>query len=188
MLLVLGGVLAAVSTQLSTYTVLHRAQEVFAFGGTLWRTSAAPTTGRDLNPLLSVGTWVVITVVVMVVAGLLALRRDRVAPTARVVVLVAAAAFLGVVTAYAVGVLREEEMINAYEQASSVPYVYRLDPGLYLLFAAAVVGLAGAVLAQRPRPAVAEPDEDAVVVHQLVDDDTPPFGIAMPVAEEPRRD
>ena len=185
-LVVLGGVLAAISTQLSMYTVLHRAQEVFAFGGTLWRSSTGPLAERELNPMMDVGTWIVITVAVLVVAGLLALRRDRVAPPARVVALVAGAAFPGIVTAYAVGVLREEEMINAYEQVSSMPYVYRFDAGLYLLFAAAVLGLAGAVLAQRPRPAVPEPDEDAVVVHQFVDDDTPPFGIAMPVAGEPR--
>jgi len=52
-------------------------------------------------------------------------------------------------------------------------------PGFYVLSAAAVVALVGAVLAQRAHQVV-QPDEEAVVVHQFMDDDTPPFGIAMP--------
>jgi hypothetical protein len=84
--------------------------------------------------------------------------------------------------------LRDQEVMNAYNAALAPLYAYHFNSGLYLLIAAAVLGLAGAVLAQRPRPAVPEPDEESVVVHRMMDDDTPPFGIAVPVTGEPRNE
>ncbi|KOV81511.1 hypothetical protein [Nocardia sp. NRRL S-836] len=49
--------------------------------------------------------------------------------------------------------------------------------------------IAAVVLVHRPRQPVGEPEEEAVVVHRFVDDDTPPFGIVVPVeVGEHRRD
>ena len=187
-LLVLAGVLAGVGNLLPMYTAMHTSPvEAFAFSGGLWEHAVVTSpTGGGVNPLLNVGAPVLFTAVVTVVAGLLALRRDRVAPPARVVALGAASAFLGVVLAYTVSVLRDEEMINAFDAGLSPSFDFHFNTGLYLLALAAVLGLAGAVLAQRPRPALPEPDENAVVVHQVMDDDTPPFGIAIGVRAEKR--
>ncbi len=188
LLLVLAGVLAGISNLLPMYTAMHTSPvEAFAFNGSLWEpTSAVPPSELDVNPLLNVGALVLFTAVVTVAAGLLALRRDRIAPPARVVALGAAAAFLGVVVAYTVSVLRDEEMMKAFDGGALPSNEYHFNSGFYLLVVAAVLGLAGAVLVQRPRPAVPEPDEEAVVVHRMMDDDTPPFGIAIPVTGEPR--
>ncbi|KOV81510.1 hypothetical protein ADL03_29380 [Nocardia sp. NRRL S-836] len=186
----LAGVLAGVSNLLPMYTVMHTSPvDAFAWDGSLWvPSSATPAAERDVSPLLNAGTPVLVTLVVAVVAGLLALRRDRIAPPARVVALAAAAAFLGAVVAYGVGVLRDEEMVNAFDAGATPPFAYHFNSGFYLLVAAAVLALTGAVLVQRPRPAAPEPDDDAVVVHQMTDDDTPPFGLAIPMTGEPRGD
>ncbi len=60
------------------------------------------------------------------------------------------------------------------------------SPGLYLLTAAAIIGLIGAALAQHAQPVPQSEPGDEAVVHQFTDDDTPPFGIAMSQEEEAR--
>ncbi|MEU7478089.1 hypothetical protein AB0A63_19040 [Lentzea sp. NPDC042327] len=187
LLLVLCGVLVGVGNQLPMYTAMHTSPvDSFAFSGSLWEGSVPLPDGHEISPLLNVGAPVLFTAALTVVAGLLALRRGRGVQPARVVALAAAAAFLGVVVAYGVGVLREEEMNNAFEAATG--FAYHFDSGFHLLVLAAAAGLVGAVLAQRPRPRTEPPADDAVVVHQFTDDDTPPFGIAFPTTGEARGD
>jgi len=74
-----------------------------------------------------------------------------------------------------VGMLHEEELMTSVYEIPGHAYRMTYLPGLYLLVAGAVIGLIGATLAQRRQP-----------VH---DDDTPPFGIALPIeAGEHQRD
>jgi hypothetical protein len=92
----------------------------------------------------------------------------------------------GIVFAYVLQVQREQEIMASWPvEPGQQPQLSFLG-GTYLLGAAAIVALAGAVLVQREQQAGEEElDEEAVVVHQLdADDDTPPFGIAIPGEEQ----
>lgn len=191
-LLVLGAGLAAVASFSETYRTFYP-----GFGGpeqtfttTLWVVVAEPPTGGPDSAYNAAGWPVLLAAVVMVVAAVL-LVRERTAFVGAPVAMGVAGVLAGVVLLYVLQVRRERAVMESWPvQDSERPELSFLG-GTYLLVGAAVVGLAGAVLAQRRRPVVqvVEQDEEAVVVHQLgSDDDTPPFGIAILGEQEQQRE
>jgi hypothetical protein len=71
------------------------------------------------------------------------------------------------------------------------PFTFTVEPGLWTLFVAAPIALAGGLLVQdwSPRPPEHEHEPDAVVIYQLPDDaQTPPLGFPQPadLTVEPR--
>lgn len=187
-LVALGGVLTAVGTGLDMYRVVQKmTPEVWEFTTSLWGTKSTTSGYMQVDTLVSDALPVLFSAVLMVVAVVLTLRGGKVAPAARLCVLGAAGALFGVVVSFVVGVLQENEIRAAYASRSPYTAEMTLLPGFYLLAAAAVIALVGAVLVQRLEPAVElqeEDDEEAVVVHQFMDDDdTPPFGLAIPLDE-----
>jgi hypothetical protein len=96
----------------------------------------------------------------------------------------------GVLFLFVVQVWELQELIESQPPRGTSKDELLYHGGFYLLVVAAVAGLVGAGLAQwrSPEPVVEEDDEgDGVVVHQLgADDDTPPFGIAIPGDDEQR--
>ncbi|ANZ38786.1 hypothetical protein BBK82_24705 [Lentzea guizhouensis] len=180
--MLLGGLLAVVSSLLDMRVAVHDDRDFDRrYVTTLFGTKSEASGLPYVEGLYNQGFAVLLTVAVMVVAAVLAGRGVR---AARVATLAAASVFAGVVVAFVVSALHEEELIKAYAALSSFRYEVTYLPGTYLLVLAAVVGLVGAVLVHRApaRHPAAQPEE-AVVVHQFTDDDTPPFGIAMPNVE-----
>ncbi|MEU7478087.1 hypothetical protein AB0A63_19030 [Lentzea sp. NPDC042327] len=171
LLVVLGGALAGAGATRDVFVETEVSQQIVITSTTsLWGTrSSAPSPLPD-GGVFSEGLPIVVAAVLMVVAVVCTLREGRTAAVARPAVLVAAGVFAGLVLTFAVGVLRRAELANALIASSPWHYEQHLLPGFPLLVAAAVAGLAGAVLAQRPAP---EPEPLGA------DDDTPPFGIAV---------
>ncbi|HUQ61012.1 hypothetical protein [Lentzea sp.] len=170
-LLLLAAVSVVVGSFQDTYGLVFQGgglyQSVFT---SLWGvTSGTPEAdGQDTAVHYAAGMPVVVCAALLVVAAVLAFRGRG-----RALALVAAGALAGIVFYYVTQVLHEEELRASWPGGPEA-FEFHFYAGTYLLAAGAVIGLAGAVLAQRKQP---ESDE-AVVVHQLgADDDTPPFGI-----------
>lgn len=170
-LLLLAAVSVAVGSFQDTYGLVFRGGQLYPSVSTsLWGvTSGTPEADRpDTAVHYAAGMPVVICAVLLVVAAVLAFRGRG-----RALALVVAGALAGIVFYYVIQVLHEEELRASWPGGAGA-FEFYFGAGTYLLAAGAVIGLAGAALAQRKQP---QPEE-AVVVHQLdADDDTPPFGI-----------
>lgn len=153
---------------------------------TLWIVISEPPHGPEQDAYNAAGWPVIIAALCMVVAAVLVVR-ERTSFVGSPVAMGAAGALAGIVFLYVLQVRREKEVMAAWPVEDGQRPELSFLGGTYLLAVAAVIGLVGAVLAQRKRQAE-EPDEvdkEAVVVHQLdSDDDTPPFGIAIPGEEQ----
>jgi hypothetical protein len=187
-LLVLGAGLAAVGSFQDTYRTLYP-----GFGGpdqtlttSLWIVTEEPSSEGLPQQVFNASGWPVIIAAVLVVVAAVLVVGERTAFIGRPVAMGAAGALAGIVFAYVLQVQREQEIMASWPvEPGQQPQLSFLG-GTYLLGAAAIVALAGAVLVQREQQAGEEElDEEAVVVHQLdADDDTPPFGIAIPGEEQ----
>jgi hypothetical protein len=192
-LVVLGGALTAISCFADLYTTYEHGPVPSSRSTiSLWGGESGLRGIPEVNTVVNTGVPVVVATALMVVAAVLTVPRlPRINGIARVTTMVAAGALAGIVLAFVVGALHEEELMSPRYGIPGYEFQVTYLPGLYLLVAGALAGLVGAVLAQRPqqpRP-VDEPEGEAVVVHQLTDDDTPPFGIAVSAqTEEQRRD
>ena len=186
-LLVVGAGLAAVASFQDTYRTVYP-----GFGGpdqtmttTLWIVTMDPASDPPQDAYYAAGWPVIITAVLMVVAAVLLLR-ERMSFVGTPAAMGAAGALAGIAFLYLLQVRREQELMASWPVPDGQHPVLNILGGTYVLVAAAVVGLVGALLAQRgQRFEKVEPGEEAVVVHQLDDgDDTPPFGIAIPSEEQ----
>jgi hypothetical protein len=190
-LLALGAVLSVVASLEEVFSTVYK-----GFGSdlivtwTLWATESNPQDGPAGQSALFAAGWpVVVSAIVMAVAVAFGVR-ERTAFVGRPLAMGGAGLLAGVVLLYVVQVWELRRLINAQPQAGSSKDELRYHGGFYLLVVAAVIGLVGAVLAQRrgPEPVAQDDDEqEGVVVHQLDgDDDTPPFGLAIPHDDEHR--
>lgn len=189
LLLVLGAGLAVVGSFEDTYrTVYHNGSGPDqTFTTTMWIVSSDPPDGPQSPAYYAVGWPLIAAAVVMVVAAVLTLRH-RTAPIGKAVALGAAGVLAGVVLTYWFQVRHEEEIISTWPAQGGPQAVLSVLAGMYLLIAGAMTGLVGAGLAQRKQEPQQAEEDDVVVVHQLDnDDDTPPFGIAMPEQEQETR-
>lgn len=186
-LLVLGAGLAAVGGFQNTYRTVYP-----GFGGrdqtlttTLWVVTEDPATSVSQEAYNAAGWPVTIAAVLMVVAAVLVLR-ERTSFAGKSAAMGAAGALAGIVFAYVLQVLHQQEIMASWPGEDGRAPALNFLGGTYLLVTAAAIGLVGAALAQsRQQAETGEEDEEAVVVHQLGnDDDTPPFGLAIPAAEE----
>jgi hypothetical protein len=187
LLLVLGAGLAVVGSTQDAYRTLFR-----GFGGpdqtdttNLWA-DKNPLNLEPVGPVYAFGSLVVVLAVVMVVAAVFTLR-NRTAFVARVVALGAAGVLAGLVLEYWQRVLAQQAIMRSWPGNAGQSATVEVLSGLYVVAAGAVAGLVGAVLTQRKQeePSQEDEDEEEVVVHQLDSaDDTPPFGIAVPDAEQ----
>lgn len=181
-LLVLGAGLAAVGSFTDTYRTYYP-----GYSGpgqvmttSLWIIREEPPTATPPLKVYSAAGWPVILAAALVVVAAVLVVRGRAATIGRPLATGAAGALAGIVLTYVLQVLRDKELMDSWPGGQN-PQLDLLG-GTYLLVAAAVIGLVGAVLVQREQQALPqeEEDEQAVVVHQLgSDDDTPPFGIAV---------
>jgi hypothetical protein len=187
-LLVLGALMTAFASFQTTYTTVYRGMGPDqSYTTSLWVVTVEPETGVPTSdPYFAVG-WPVMITAVLVMAGVALMLRDRTAFVGRPLATAAAGALAGVVLTYVVQIRHEKERMTKWPSDYGQSYELNYYGGMYLLAAGAIIALAGAALAQqRSQPQVQDEDddEDAVVVHQLdSDDDTPPFGIAIPPDE-----
>lgn len=185
LLLMLGAGLAVVGSFEDTYRTSYRGlgpEQTLTTN--LWIVVSDPPHGPERESYYAVGWPVIGTAVLMVLAAVLMLTR-RTAHVAKTVALAAAGVLAGVVLTYWVQVRHEEEIISAWPAEGGPTAVLDVLGGMYVLIAGAVVGLTGAVIAQRRQEEPTQEQEEDVVVHQLdADDDTPPFGIVMPEQEQ----
>jgi hypothetical protein len=129
---------------------------------------------------------VLIATVSMVGAAVLGLRQ-RTARTARPAAMGAAGALAGVVLTVVFDVRHTADLVGGWSPDGTQATELVVHGGVYVLVIGALTGLVGAVLAQRKQKQQRDEIEEEVVVHQLEsDDDTPPFGIAIPDQEEAR--
>ncbi|MET8762887.1 hypothetical protein [Lentzea sp. NPDC004782] len=186
LLLVLGAGLAVTGTLQDAYRTVFR-----GYGGpdqtlttTLWLV-ADPTGVDPVAPFQAFGALVVAVAAVMVVTAVLTLR-SRTAFVARVVAMATAGVLAGIVLAYWQQVLEHRAIMRSWPAFDGQSATLEILSGMYLVAAGAVAGMVGAALAQRKQqPEEDQEDEEEVVVHQLDSaDDTPPFGIAVPDAEQ----
>lgn len=180
-LVLLGAGLAAAASFQDTYGTFHRQPGLeVTYTSTLWIvTSNHPAGDPITDPYLVAGWPVMITAIVMAIAVVLMVR-ERTASIARPLGMGAAGALAGIVFFYVAQVQHEEDRMNAWPVSTGQENALHYLPGMYLLVAAAIIGLVGAALAQQKQQQQESEDEEEVVVHQLdSDDDTPPFGIAM---------
>lgn len=153
LLVVLGGVLAAVGSAQDMFRAGQASRgDEMAYVRSLWGVRAPGTDFVDVQTAMNAGVAVVFTAVLMVVAVAFTLRRGKVGRNGRVATLATVSVFVGVVLAYVVGVVREEETVRSIEGQTLSTYAVSYLPGWYLLVASAVVALIGAVLAQRTEP------------------------------------
>ncbi|GAB2815480.1 hypothetical protein [Lentzea nigeriaca] len=186
LLLILGAALAVVGSFEDTYRTIYR-----GFGPdqsmttTLWIVTLDPPQGDPRDAYQALGWPVVIAAVLMVVGAVLT-TRQRVAFVGKPVAMGGAGALAGIVFTYLLQVQREAKTISEWPVENGRSNVLDILGGMYVIGAAAIIGLVGAGLAQRrQQEPVEEADEEEVVVHQLGnDDDTPPFGIAIPDDEQ----
>lgn len=178
-LLLVGAGLAVVGSFEDTYRTIYR-----GYGNdqtmttNLWIVLSDPPHGPERDAYYAVG-WPVIGMAVLLVITAVLLLLRRLGHLTRTVALAAAGALTGVVLTYWVQVRHEEEIMNGWPAEGGPQAVLDVLPGMYLLIAGAVIGLTGAVIAQRRQEEPQQEQEDGVV-HQLdADDDTPPFGIAI---------
>lgn len=191
-LLALGAVLSVVASLQDVFSTVYK-----GFGSdlistsTLWTTRTEPdTTGLGPSALFAAGWPVVLSAIGMAVAVVFLLR-EQTASVGRPLAMGTAGMLAGVVLLLTVELWDLEEILESQETNGPGSDEMLFHGGFSLLVIATVAGLAGAVLAQRrgPEPLVEEDDgeEDGVVVHQLGgDDDTPPFGLAIPQDDEQR--
>ncbi|MDX3663425.1 hypothetical protein PV646_39575 [Streptomyces sp. ID05-26A] len=190
-LLALGAVLSVVASLQDVFSTIYK-----GFGSnlistsTLWVTSTEPAeAGIGPSALFAAGWPVVLSAIVMAVAVVFLLR-EQTASVGRPLAMGAAGMLAGVVLLFTVEVWELREIIESQAANGPEKDEVRFHGGFYLLMIATAAGLVGAALAQRrnPEPLVEEDDEgDGVVVHQLDgDDDTPPFGLAIPQDDEQR--
>ncbi|WP_394616749.1 hypothetical protein JNUCC0626_45185 [Lentzea sp. JNUCC 0626] len=195
-LLVLAALLAAVGTLQPMFSIVYRGFSYrMTVTTTLWNTTSDPEDGPpDQAAIFSAG-WPVVIAVLLVAAAVVLLARERTAFVGRPLAMGGAGALAGVVFFYVV--LVRELAANVSDpqfQSENDNNEVRYHGGFYLLVVTAIIGLVGAALAQqRMAPAEVEEEdddenEDGVVVHQLdADDDTPPFGLAIP-HDEPQQE
>lgn len=179
---------------------LHRGQAVeydpdpenFRVVTSLWDITSRSDVLPDWYVPPSYGVPLVACFVLMIAGAVLGLRGALVGAIARGASMVVSGVLAGIVIAYVLALQNQEQLDNNNFGDLEVKTVYTWQAGLYGLVAAAVLGLAGAVLTQRfTAVAVAEPVEDehpdGVVIHQIGDadaddaddTDTPPFGLAV---------
>ncbi|SER39822.1 hypothetical protein SAMN05216188_11110 [Lentzea xinjiangensis] len=185
-LLVLGAGLAVVAGFRTTYSTVYRGYgpEV-TISSTLWTTTSDPSDGPAAQPAQYAAGWPVVISALVVVAAVVLMTRERTAVAGRPLAVGGAGALAGVVFSYLSQVWRLEDLVQQLPPDSGLTYELNYLSGMHLLVAAAIIALAGAALAQRG-PQSVQPREE-VVVHQLgADDDTPPFGIAIPDEREAR--
>ncbi|GGU57450.1 hypothetical protein [Lentzea flava] len=182
LLLVLGAALAVAGSFEGTYRTVYRG---FGFDQsmttTLWIVTTEPPQGGPRDAYHALGWPVVVAAVLMVVGAVLTMR-ERTTFVGRPVAMGAAGALAGIMFSYLLQVRREERVLSELLVKNGGSNTLDVLGGAYLLGAAAIIGLVGAVLAQqrRQRKQAVEAEEEKVVVHQLAnDDDTPPFGIAV---------
>ncbi|GGN21635.1 hypothetical protein GCM10011609_73640 [Lentzea pudingi] len=191
-LLALGAVLAVVASLQDVFSTVYN-----GFGSdlvatsTLWVTRTEPDTGGGIGPsALFAAGWPVVVSAIVVAVAVVFLLREQTAFVGRPLAMGGAGMLAGVVLLLVVEVWELERIIASQPINGSERDEVRYHGGFYLLVLATVVGLVGAALAQRrnPEPLVGEDEEgDGVVVHQLGgDDDTPPFGLAIPRDDEQR--
>jgi hypothetical protein len=188
-LLALAAVLSVVASLQDVFSAVYK-----GFGSdltitwTLWATRSDPQDGPFGQSALFAAGWPVVVSAIVLAVAVVFVVRERTAFVGRPLAMGGAGLLAGVVLLYVVQVWELERVITAAPQSGSSKDELRYHGGFHLLMIAAVAGLVGAVLAQRrsPEPAVEDEDEgDGVVVHQLDnDDDTPPFGIAIPGDDE----
>jgi hypothetical protein len=181
-LVLVGSGLAVLGSFQDTYsTAYDKGPE--AFTTTLWTVTSKRPLNWSTDTNYANGYPMVVAVALMVAAVVFLTRGGKAATIARPVMLAAAGGLAGIVLTYVFQLLHEEKFVNSMP-ADGLQYTYMLTfrSGTYLLVAGAVIGLVGAALVQQVQPQPEEADDDQeVVVHQLgSDDDTPPFGIAMP--------
>ncbi|ANZ38785.1 hypothetical protein BBK82_24700 [Lentzea guizhouensis] len=176
-LLVVAGVLAAVASFQRMYELAFQApgrQEGYSSSLTIIDVE----TGEVHAPLDDNGWLLIAVAVLLVVSGLVLLRNRTVA---KALSMAAAGAITGILLSYLLMVRRIGQPATGL---SSIDVVVEYRAGIYLWAAAAVAAIAGAVVAQLQERA---PEKD-VLIHEFTDDDTPPFGIAVPVVLEPKRE
>ena len=185
LLLILGAALAVVGSFEDTYRTIYR-----GFGPdqsmttSLWIVTLDPPQGDPRDAYNALGWPVVIAAALMVVGAVLT-TRPRTAFVGKPVAMGGAGALAGIVFTYLLQVQREATTVSEWPVENGRSNVLDILGGMYVIGAAAITGLVGAGLAQRKQEQVEEGDEEEVVVHQLGnDDDTPPFGIAIPEDEQ----
>ncbi|NUT52992.1 MAG: hypothetical protein HOV94_37745, partial [Saccharothrix sp.] len=134
-----------------------------------------PPPGVDMGEFPTYGYSLVFAVMVVAVGVVMQLRTPLVAAIGRVGVLVASGLVVGTVWT-ALETLGDIFGGTALEEAREF-----VGAGTWLLLLGAAGLLAGSVVAQDWPARV--PQSSGVAVYQLDDDDTPPFGIPIPVAE-----
>jgi hypothetical protein len=192
-LLALGALLAVLASLQDVFSTVYK-----GFGtdltstSSLWTTTSNPQDGPVDQPALFAAGWpVVLTAIGMAVAVVLLARRET-AFAGRPLAVGSAGALTGVVLLYTVQLNGLAKLVTESPAGEPTRDELRYEEGFYLLLVAVVAGLVGAVLAQRRGPEAVTDDEDdeqedGVVVHQLgSDDDTPPFGLALPRDDEQR--
>ncbi|GLY53181.1 hypothetical protein [Lentzea sp. NBRC 102530] len=194
-LLVLTALLAAIGTLQPMFSIVYRGfSHRMTVTTTLWNTTSDPADGPPDQPAIFGAGWPVVLAVLVVAASVVLLVRERTAFVGRPLAMGGAGVLAGVVFLYVVLVRELAANISdpQYQSANDNNEV-RFHGGFHLLVITAIIGLVGAALAQqRTAPSADEEEddenEDGVVVHQLGnDDDTPPFGLAIP-HDEPQQE
>ncbi|MFI6099541.1 hypothetical protein ACIA8G_28630 [Lentzea sp. NPDC051213] len=189
-LLLVGAGLAAVASFQDTYKTVYRDRDFGqeqTISTTLWIITSDMPANNDRTAYFAAGWPVMIAVIVMVLSVVL-IARDRTAHVGRPLAVGAAGALAGSVLFYVLQLERVKAILAEWGSVGSQSQELNYLTGSYLLVGAAIIGLVGAALAQQRQqvqPEVDDDEEEEVVVHQLGnDDDTPPFGIAMPPQDE----
>ncbi|ANZ38789.1 hypothetical protein BBK82_24720 [Lentzea guizhouensis] len=168
----LGGVLAGAGSLLDLFVTRFGGSPPASQFVSLWSTRTDQPGRLEVDGVMDAGWPVVAATAVMVVAALLTLT--RLAGAARIATVVGAGALLGVVLVFMLDVWFRERLLEEFTSDQEVTLTLTYLPGLYLLLAGTLVGLAGAVLVQR-HP-----------VEPVVSDDVPAEGVETPV--EPKGD
>ncbi|WP_157985300.1 hypothetical protein [Lentzea terrae] len=189
LLLMLGAGLAVVGSFEETYRTIYRGiGPERTYTTNMWIVVSSPPSLLPENDAYYAVGWPVIAMAVLMVMAAVLLLLRRSGTVAKTVALAAAGALAGVVLTYWVQVRHEEEMMTDWPAQGGPTVQLDLLVGMYLLLAGAVIGLVGAVLAQRKQEEQPQEQEEDVVVHQLdADDDTPPFGIAIQEQDQEAR-
>lgn len=190
-LLALGAVLSVVASLQTVFSTVYQGMGTdLTVTTTLWITTSDPQNGPVEQPAFFAAGWPVVVSAIVMAVSVALMVRESTAFVGRPLAVGGAGALAGIVFLYVVQVNGLEEIVTSLQQSGSGKDEMHYHGGFYLLVAAAFIGLAGAVLAQRrsPEPVAEDDDEgEEVVVHQLGgDDDTPPFGLSIPHDDEQR--